>query len=333
MTTTARNKTFRLAAALVAASAATMFTPAATAQTTSAYPTKPVRWVVGYPAGGGTDYLARTAGAQLSQQLAQPVTVDNRPGAGAIIASENVARSPADGYTVFSADNGVLVYNPALYKKLPYDAEKDFALLGMMGRSPLIITAAPGAGFSDAKALIAALKASPGKYSIATPGTGSPHHLAYELFQREAGVSLLHIPYKGGAPALQDLMGNQVPLMMLDLPSGISAVKAGKVIPLMAMSSERVPQLPQLPTAKELGYAVEAYTWQGLVAPAATPKDIQARLGADLLKSMNDPGVKQKLYDAGWEARPTDATEMARFVDTERKKWHALIKARDIKLD
>ncbi len=332
--TTARTRTFRLAAALVAANAATLLlAPAATAQTTSAYPTKPVRWVVGYPAGGGTDYLARTAGAQLSQQLAQPVTVDNRPGAGAIIASENVARSPGDGYTVFSADNGVLVYNPALYKKLPYDAEKDFALLGMMGRSPLIITAAPGAGFSDAKALIAALKASPGKYSIATPGTGSPHHLAYELFQREAGVSLLHIPYKGGAPALQDLMGNQVPLMMLDLPSGISAVKAGKVIPLLAMSAERVPQLPQLPTAKELGYAVEAYTWQGLVAPAATPKDIQARLGADLLKSMNDTGVKQKLYDAGWEARPTDAAEMARFVDTERKKWHALIKARDIKLD
>ncbi|KQX84378.1 Bug family tripartite tricarboxylate transporter substrate binding protein [Variovorax sp. Root473] len=332
--TTARTRTFRLAAAFVAASAATLLlAPAATAQTASTYPTKPVRWVVGYPAGGGTDYLARTAGAQLSQQLAQPVTVDNRPGAGAIIASENVARSPGDGYTVFSADNGVLVYNPALYKKLPYDAEKDFALLGMMGRSPLIITAAPGAGFSDAKALIAALKASPGKYSIATPGTGSPHHLAYELFQREAGVSLLHIPYKGGAPALQDLMGNQVPLMMLDLPSGISAVKAGKVIPLLAMSAERVPQLPQLPTAKELGYAVEAYTWQGLVAPAATPKDIQARLGADLLKSMNDTGVKQKLYDAGWEARPTDATEMARFVDTERKKWHALIKARDIKLD
>ncbi|MBS0455589.1 MAG: tripartite tricarboxylate transporter substrate binding protein [Proteobacteria bacterium] len=297
------------------------------------YPTRPVRWVVGYPAGGGTDFLARTAGAQLSQSLGQPVTVDNRPGAGAIIASENVARSPGDGYTVFSADNGVLVYNPALYKKLPYDAEKDFAMLGLMGRSPLILTAAPNAGFTDAKALLAALKASPGKYNIATPGTGSPHHLAYELFQREAGVSMQHIPYKGGAPALQDLMGGQVPLMMLDLPSGISAVKAGKVVPLLAMSSEREPQLPQVPTAKELGIAVEAYTWQGLVAPAATPKSVQARLGSDLMKTMNDAGVKQKLYDAGWEARPADAAEMARLVDAERKKWHALIKASDIKLD
>jgi len=315
-----------------AAALALAVSAAALAQ--NAYPAKPVRWVVGYPAGGGTDFLARTVGAQVSQQMGQPVLVDNRPGAGAIIASENVARSPGDGYTVFSADNGVLVYNPALYRKLPYDAEKDFALVGMMGRSPLIITAAPNAGIADAKALLAALKASPGKYSIATPGTGSPHHLAYELFQREAGVSMLHVPYKGGAPALQDLMGGQVALMMLDLPSGVSAVKAGKVIPLLAMSGERVPQLPNVPTAKELGFAnVEAYTWQGLVTPAATPREVQAKLGAELQKAMADAGVKQKLYDAGWEAHPADATEMTRYADSERKKWHALIKSRDIKLD
>ncbi|WP_418130303.1 tripartite tricarboxylate transporter substrate binding protein [Variovorax sp. 375MFSha3.1] len=315
-----------------AAALALAVSAAALAQT--AYPAKPVRWVVGYPAGGGTDFLARTVGAQVSQQMGQPVLVDNRPGAGAIIASENVARSPGDGYTVFSADNGVLVYNPALYKKLPYDAEKDFALVGMMGRSPLIITAAPNAGIADAKALLAALKASPGKYSIATPGTGSPHHLAYELFQREAGVSMLHVPYKGGAPALQDLMGGQVALMMLDLPSGVSAVKAGKVIPLLAMSGERVPQLPNVPTAKELGFAnVEAYTWQGLVTPAATPREVQAKLGSELQKAMADAGVKQKLYDAGWEARPADATEMTRYAESERRKWQALIKARDIKLD
>jgi tripartite-type tricarboxylate transporter receptor subunit TctC len=323
-------KMVKIATAVIALAASTLALNA-TAQT---YPTKPVRWVVGYPAGGGTDFLARTAGAQLSQQIGQPVLVDNRPGASAIIASENVARSPADGYTVFSADNGVLVYNPVLYKKLPYDSEKDFAALGMMGRSPLIITAAPGAGFTDAKALIAALKKEPGKYSIATPGAGSPHHLALEMFQREAGVQLLHVPYKGGAPALQDLMGNQVPLMMLDLPSGISAVKAGKVVPLLAMSGERVPQLPQVPTAKEFGFTdIEAYTWQGLVTPAATPKDIQAKLANDLLKAMNDSSVRQKLFDAGWETRPTDAAEMNRYVESERKKWHALIASRQIRLD
>ena len=320
----------RFAAALLAL-AASFLAFDAPAQS---FPNKQVRWVVGYPAGGGTDFLARTAGAQLSQQLGQPVVIDNRPGAAAIIASEHVARSPADGYTVFSADNGVLVYNPALYKKLPYDAEKDFALLGMMGRSSLIITAAPNAGFTDAKALLAELKRSPGKYSVATPGLGSPHHLALELFQREAGVSVLHVPYKGGAPALQDLMGGQVPLMVLDLPSGVSAVKAGKAIPLIAMSGERMPQLPNVLTAKELGFpAVEAYAWQGLVAPAATPKDVQARLGADLMKTMNDPGVRQKLQDAGWDPQPADAAEMTRYTEAQRKKWHALIKARDIKLD
>ena len=317
-----------LAALGLAASVASCFAQA------QSFPTKPVRWVVGYPAGGGTDFLARTAGAQLAQGLGQPVTVDNRPGAGAIIASEHVAHAAPDGYTVFTADNGVLIYNAALYKKLPYAAEKDFATVGMMGRSTLVITAATNAGLTDAKALIAALKASPGKYSIATPGTGSPHHLALELFQREAGVSMLHVPYKGGAPALQDLMGGQVPLMMLDLPSGVSAVKAGKVVPLVTMGAERIPQLPNVPTAKELGYAgVEAYTWQGLVVPAATPKDVQARLSADLQKTMADAGVRQKLHDAGWEARPADGAEMTRFVDAERKKWHALIKARDIKLD
>jgi tripartite-type tricarboxylate transporter receptor subunit TctC len=319
-----------LATALVALGAS-LFAVGASAQS---YPSKPVRWVVGYPAGGGTDFLARTAGAQLSQQLGQPVLVDNRPGAGAIIASEHVARASADGYTVFSADNGVLVYNPALYKKLPYDPEKDFALLGMMGRSALVITAGPNAGFADAKALLAELKRSPGKYSIGTPGNGSPHHLALELFQREAGVSLLHVPYKGGAPAMQDLMAGQVPLIVLDLPSGVSAVKAGKITPLIALSAERMPQLPNVPTAKELGYpAVEAYAWQGLVAPAATPKDVQARLGAELQKAVSDPGVRQKLFDAGWDATPADAAAMTRYTDSERKKWHALIKARDIKLD
>jgi tripartite-type tricarboxylate transporter receptor subunit TctC len=320
----------RFAAALLAL-AASFLAFDAPAQS---YPTKQVRWVVGYPAGGGTDFLARTAGAQLSQHLGQPVVIDNRPGAAAIIASEHVARSPADGYTVMSADNGVLVYNPALYKKLPYDAEKDFALIGMMGRSSLIITAAPNTGFTDAKALLAELKRSPGKYSVATPGLGSPHHLALELFQREAGVQVLHVPYKGGAPALQDLMGGQVPLMVLDLPSGVSAVKAGKAIPLIALQGERMPQLPNVTTAKELGFpAVEAFAWQGMVVPAATPKDIQARLGADLMKTMNDPGVRQKLQDAGWDPKPADAAEMTRYTESERKKWHALIKARDIKLD
>lgn len=324
------SRPFHIASALLVLTA-TFASFSAAAQS---YPNQPLRWVVGYPAGGGTDFLARTTGAQLSKQLAQPIVVDNRPGAGAIIASEFVARARADGYTILSADNGVLVYNSALYKKLNYEPQKDFALLGMMGRSPLVITTSPASGLTDATALMNELRKSPDKYSIATAGIGSPHHLALELFQRETGISMLHIPYKGGAQALQDLMGGQVPLMMLDLPSGIGAVKAGKAIPLLAMSGERIPQLPNVPTAKELGFAnVEAYTWQGLAVPAATPAPVQEKLSAELQEAMRSPDVRQKLYDSGWEARPTNAQDMVSYVNSERDKWHTLIKSRNINLD
>ncbi|QXZ08773.1 tripartite tricarboxylate transporter substrate binding protein [Comamonas sp. Y33R10-2] len=322
---------FRIAAAALAVGGLLGMSFSASAQT---YPHKPLRWVVGYPAGGGTDFLARTVGAQLSHQIGQQAVVDNRPGASAILASELVARSAPDGYTIFSADNGVLVYNSLLYKKLRYDPQKDFALLGMMGRSPLVIVASPQLGIKDAQGLLAALRKEPGKYSIGTAGTGSPHHLALELFQREANVSLQHIPYKGGAPALQELMGNQIPLMMLDLPSGISAVKAGKAIPLLAMSGERIPQLPNVPTARELGFSkVEAYTWQGLVVPKGTPADIQKQLSTELQKAMHEPAVRQSLFDAGWEARPSNAEDMARYVKSERETWSVLVKDKNIQLD
>lgn len=295
------DKASRWFAALGFAAASTLLT-AAQAQAQD-YPARPVRWVVGYPAGGGTDFLARTAGAQLSQNLGQPVMVDNRPGAGAIIASENVARSPGDGYTVFTADNGVLVYNPALYKKLPYDAEKDFAMLGLMGRSPLIITAAPTAGLIDAKALLAALKASPGKYSIATPGTGSPHHLAYELFQREAGVSMQHVPYKGGAPALQDLMGGQVQFMFDGMGTSLPMIKAGKLRALAVTSAQRLPFLPDVPTLAEQGYPdLTQIMGTSVWSTPDVPQDIRRKFRDELLKAMATPEVKSQLQVLGMQA-------------------------------
>lgn len=305
--------------------------PAAQGQS---YPAKPIRWVVGYPAGGGTDFLARSVAAQMSQQIGQQVLVDNRPGAGAIIASEHVARSPADGYTLFSADNGVLVYNPALYKKLPYDPAKDFSFIGLMARSPLIIAAAPNAGIKDAKALLEELKRNPGKWSYASPGAGSPHHLAMELVKSAAHLFVLHIPYKGGAPALQDLMGGQVPLMMLDLPTGIGAVKAGKVVPLIALSGQRIAQLPEVPTMKELGYpSVEAYAWQGMVVPAGTPKDVQAKLASSMQQALSTEAVKKKLYEAAWDPVPSDGNQMQAYAASETRLWHQLIKDRGISLD
>ena len=308
-------------------------TAGAQAQTPQ-FPNKPVKWIVGYPAGGGTDFLARTIAAQLSTQLGQQVIIDNRAGAGAIIGAEAAARSPGDGYTVFTADNGVLVYNPALYKKLPYDAVRDFAPLGLMARAPLLIVAAPDAGIHNARELMDTLRKNPGKLSYASPGNGSPHHLAMELFKSRTGLFAVHVPYRGAAPALQDVMGGQVPLMMVDTSSAMSALKAGKLVPLAVLSGKRIAQLPDVPTVVELGYKdVEAYAWQGLVVPKSTPKDIQHRLSQEMQTAVNNPAVRKKLAEAAWEAVPSDETLMSVYTLAETGKWHKLIRDRGISLE
>ncbi len=333
---TRRALALTIASTLVASSLLT--TAPSFAQTsstnTTGWPAKPVRWIVGYPAGGGTDFLARTIAAQVSTQLGQPVVVDNRPGAAAIIGSEITAKAPGDGYTVFTADNGVLVYNPALYKKLPYDPAKDFAMIGLMARAPLMLVAAPSADIKDGKTLLDLLKKNPGKYTYATPGNGSPHHLAMELLKSRAGLFVVHAPYRGAAPALQDVMGGQVPLMMVDTPSGINAVKSGKLVPLIMLSDKRIPQLPDVPTATELGLnGLEAYAWQGMVVPVSTPKDLQTRLTKELQTALSDPAVRKKLSDAAWEPIPSDAAAMSAYTASETKIWHALIKDRGITLE
>lgn len=318
---------------LAALSAAALLGTATGAQA-QAYPSKPLKWVVGYPAGGGTDFLARTIAAQLSTQIGQQVVVDNRPGAGAIIGADITAKSPGDGYTVFTADNGVLVYNPALYKKLPYDAAKDFAPIGLMARAPLLLVAAPNAGIKDAKELMAAAKQSPGKLSYGSPGNGSPHHLAMELLKSRTGLFIVHVPYRGAAPALQDVMGGQIPLMMVDTSSGMSAIKSGKLLPLMILSGKRIAQLPDVPTMAELGYPdVEAYAWQGLVVPASTPKDVQSRLTREVQAALANADVKKKLFEAAWEPVPSDAAAMASYTASETKVWHKLIKDRGITME
>lgn len=305
----------------------------ATAQTQN-FPNRPVKWVVGYPAGGGTDFLARSIAAQMSVQMGQQVIIDNKPGAGAIIGADLTAKSPGDGYTVFTADNGVLVYNPALYKKLPYDPIKDFAPIGLMARAPLVIVAAPNADIKNARELLEALKKSPGKLSYASPGNGSPHHLAMELFKSRSGLFLVHVPYRGAAPAVQDVMGGQVPLMMIDTSSGMPHIKAGKLVPLAILSAKRIAQLPDVPTMVELGYKdVEAYAWQGLVVPASTPKDVQLRLNTEMQAALNNPAVRKKLFDAAWDPVPSDAGMMAAYTAAETQVWHKLIKDRGISLE
>ena len=299
-----------------------------------AFPRKPVKWIVGYPAGGGSDYLARAIAAQMSEQMGQQVFIENRAGAGAIIGAEAAANSPGDGYTVFTADNGVLIYNPALYKKLPYDPTRDFAAIGLMARAPLLLVAAPGAQIRNATELMDTLKKNPGQLSYASPGNGSPHHLAMELFKSQAGLFVVHVAYRGAAPALQDVMGSQVPLMVVDTSSGMSAIKAGKLVPLAVLSGKRITQLPEVPTLIELGYKdVEAYAWQGMVVPSSTPKEIQEKLSQEMQAALNSPTVRKKLNDAAWEPVPSDGRLMSAYTVAETRKWHKLIRDRGITVE
>ena len=298
------------------------------------YPDRPLRWVVGYPPGGGSDNLSRIVAVQFSKELRQPVHIDNRPGASGIIASQFVAKSPADGYTILDAGNGSLINNAELYQKIPYDPQASFALVGQMARTGLLIIASPGSGISNARSLLDLLKSSPGKINIATPGKGTPHHLGLELFQSEVSASMVHVPYKGGAPAMQDIMGNQIPLMVVDVPSGLTAIKAGKVIPILALSADRIPQLPDVPTSAELGYnAVNAYSWHGIVAPAGTPKNVMEQLERNLNSSLKDEKTRKLLYEAGWDVQFLGASDWRGYIDLERKKWSALIREKNIKID
>lgn len=299
----------------------------------SSYPTKPVRWVVGYPPGGGTDFLARTIAGQLSQQMGQQVYVENRAGAAGIIAAEHVARSAPDGYTVFTADNGILVYNTALYKRLPYSPERNFDTLGLMTRAHLVLVTAPASGFRDIQSVMRAARAQPGQLSYASPGAGSPHHLAMEWFKSLGRIHILHIPYRGGAAALQDVMGNQLPLMLLDMPSGFGAVASGKVVPLLSFSGARIPLLKDVPTAKEIGLRMETYAWQGVVAPAGTPVEIQRKFNVELQAALANETVRRKLADAGLDPIPGDPAHMNRYVAEEVARWHPLIKERELTLD
>lgn len=294
------------------------------------WPAKPIRWVVAYPAGGGSDFLARQLAPQLGKQLGQPLVIDNRPGAGGMIGTDAAAKAPADGYTILSGDNGALVFNSALYKKLPY-APADLAPVGLMAKFPLILTVHPGAGFSSGKQWLDEVKAKPGRYSYASPGIGSPHHLAMELVKDRSKSFIVHVPYRGTAFAVQDLMAGVVPMAILDTAAGLPHIRAGKIKPLAVLTKKRIPQLPDVPTFEELGLKnVDVAAWQGLFVPKGTPAEAVTRLSSEMQKAIQLPEVRSKLEDFGLELAPSDAPALARFVQTETQTWHALIKERKL---
>jgi tripartite-type tricarboxylate transporter receptor subunit TctC len=307
---------------------------ASSAWAADVYPSRTVRWIVAYAAGGGSDVLARTVGAQLSTQVGQTVVIDNRPGGATIIGAEVVAKAPADGYTIFTADNGTLIFNTALFRKLPYDPVKDFAPVGLMARFPLLLAVNPSSGYTSAKELIETMRKEPGKLSYASPGVGSPHHLAMEMLKQRARFDATHVAYKGMAPAIQDVVGGQLSLIVVDAAAGDQMIKAGKLRVLATFSKARLASMPDVPTLMELGYTdVEAAAWQGLVVPAGTPKEIVDKLSAELQKAINAPSVRARLLELGVEPTPSGPAAMADHWRSESAYWPKFIRERNITLE
>ena len=298
------------------------------------YPDKPIRWLVPYPAGGGSDFLARSIGDALGKRVNQPVVIENKPGGNTSIAANDVARSAPDGYTVMSADNGTLVFNPALYKKLSYDPNKELAPVVLLGTFPMILVTSPDSGLNSVKDVIERARADKGGLNYASAGAGSPHHLAMELFKAELKLDMVHIPYRGAAPSLTDVAGGQVPVMMVDLAAGAGFINGGKVKPLAVANPERLPQLPDVPTFAELGYpSVVAAAQVGLVTTAGTPKDVIDELNKQVVATLKEPAINKRLVDFGIQPVGNTPEEYATLLAAETERWHKLIKELGITLD
>ncbi len=317
---------------LLAAAAAAVAAPWARAE--SGYPSQPLRWVVPYPAGGGTDVLARTVAEAMRQTLGQQIVVDNRPGAATNIGGQLVATAKPDGYTVMSADNAILAYNEHLFSKLPFSPEKDFTYVGGISRFPLLLVVNPAFEAQTVKDFLAYARAHPGKLNYASPGNGSPHHLAMEMFKSRTKTFLTHIPYRGVAPALQDVMGGQVPCMFLDLAAGLPVIQSGKVRALAIGSARRVAALPHLPTLAEAGVAdTEVFAFQGLLGPAGLPPAITQRLNADLNKALAAPAVAKRMQDFGMESLAGTPEQFHAMARAEATRWGLIIEAAGVRLD
>ena len=299
-----------------------------------AWPNKTIEWVVPYPAGGGTDAVARTLAEAMGKTLGQSMIINNKPGAATNIGADYVVRSKADGYVIMSADTAALAANPFLYSKLAYSAEKDFAPIGLTVRFPLILVVNPQlVAAKNLPEFLSWAKTQSGAH-YATPGAGSPHHLATELFREKAGIQLTHVPYRGAAPAVQDVVAGQVPFMFVDTASGYQFIQAGKLRPIGIASTKRVKNFETIATLQEQGLkGFEAYAWQGLVAPTGTPTEVIAKLNAALLAALDSTAVKARLQTLGLEATPSSPEQMGKYAAQERAKWGPLIKATGIRLD
>lgn len=298
-----------------------------------AFPSKPVKIVVGYAAGGAVDLVARTIGQAISGPLGQPVVVENKPGAGTNIAVKAVISAEPDGHTLLMAANA-LAANMSLYQPQPFDAERDLVPVALIGRVPVVIAAHPGAPYNTVRELIAAAKAKPGTIAFGSPGNGATPHMAVELFTRAAGISLQHIPYRGGAPAITDVIGGQVPLVAVNALEALPHVRSGRLKVLAVLSARRTAVFPDTATIAESGFpGFEASVWYGLVAPAATPKPVVARLHAEVQKALAGSDVKARMTAAGGEVEPGTPEHFGALIHAERQRYEKLVREANIKPD
>jgi tripartite-type tricarboxylate transporter receptor subunit TctC len=296
------------------------------------FPERPLRWVVGYPPGGPSDVFARLIGAHIGTRLGRNLLVENRPGGGAVVASDAVARSVPDGHTMLHVDNGILVYNPALYARLPYDPDRDFQGVGFIGRFPLFIVVRPDSPVRDFAGLVAQSKTRAPNYG--SPAVASPHHLAMEMVKRRTGLEATHVPYRGGPAAMQDLMGGTLDVVVIDCATGIPFIADNRVRALCAFSEARSPRAPEVPTLRELGFGnAIAYGWQGMSVPAAVPAPVVARLAEALQAGVGAADVQARFHDLGIESAPWSPAEFQAFVQRENAEWRPLIRELGIRLD
>jgi len=308
--------------------------PLAAAPALAAASAKPIEWVVGYAAGGGSDVVARMLAEAMGKSMAEPLIVINKPGAGSNIAADYVAKARDADHMVFTADSAVLAANPFLYSKLSYSAEKDFAPVGLIARFPLVLVVHPNAAAKNLKDFMAWARSEPQGLSYGSPGTGSPHHLVTELFRQQTGLKLTHVPYRGAAPAMADVVGGQLPFMFVDTSSGGGFLSSGKVRPIGVASAQRLKSMPEIPTLAEQGLAgFDAYAWQALVAPAGASAATVRMLNQHLNEALGSTAIRARMQTLGIEPLPSTPQELARFAAQERERWGRVVREANIKLD
>lgn len=303
-------------------------------ETAGGFPAKPVRVILTFPAGGGVDVIARALTQKLTESTGQQFIVDNKPGAGGIIAADMVAKSAPDGYTLLFALDTVLTVTPHLYRNTPFDSINDFSPISLVAESPLVVLTSPSANIGSLAELIKRAKANPGTMNFGSGGSGSSGHLAAELMNNMAGIKMTHVPYKGGPQVLTDLAGGQVQMTVLSLAASVTMVKAGKANLVAVTGANRLPGYPEVPTVSEAGLpGYQAGFWVGLLAPAGTPRPVINKLRDEVQKVLNNPELRQQFQNNGVTPVGNTPEQFATVIDSDKKKWGEVIRLKDIKAD